>query len=88
MLAVGNADLNSTEDSFDLVHRAYQGLGLVILQATGVPGVIRLKATSAGLEPGVLTIPVGPTLKLLGGQACRVLWLARDTSLGRQVVLV
>ena len=57
LLGLGNADLNSTEDCTDLAHRAYQGRGLLILEATGATGPITLKASSPGLEPAVLTIP-------------------------------
>ena len=35
MLGIGNGDLNDASSGQDLVHRAYQGRGLAILQATG-----------------------------------------------------
>jgi beta-galactosidase len=59
VLGIGNGDLNSVEDCKNLVHRAYQGRGLAILEATGAAGTITLKASSPGLEPARLTIPVG-----------------------------
>jgi beta-galactosidase len=59
ILGIGNADLNSIEDCKDAVHRAYQGRGLAILQATGVAKTITLKVSSPGLEPATLTISAG-----------------------------
>jgi beta-galactosidase len=58
LLAVGNADLNSTENCLDGVHRPFQGRGLAILKATGA-GTVALKALSPGLEPGTVTIAAG-----------------------------
>jgi beta-galactosidase len=60
VLGIGNADLNSIEDCKDLVHRAYQGRGLAILQATGAVGTITLKASSPGLQPATITVATGP----------------------------
>lgn len=56
VLGIGNADLNSIEDCKDLVHHAYQGRGLAILQATGEVGTITLQASSPGLQPATITV--------------------------------
>jgi beta-galactosidase len=56
VLGIGNANLSSIEDDKDLAHRAYQGRGLVILQATSAEGPIRLRASASGLEAAVVTI--------------------------------
>ncbi len=58
VLGIGNADLNSIEDCKDLVHRAYQGRGLAILQATAGRGTIMLRASSPGLQPATLSVAV------------------------------
>jgi beta-galactosidase len=63
ILGIGNGDLNSIEDCKDLVHRAYQGRGLAILEATGAAGKITLKASSPGLEPATVTISAGAGAK-------------------------
>jgi beta-galactosidase len=55
LLGLGNGDLNSVEDCKDLSHRAYQGRGLAILQATG-PGTFVVTAASPGLAPVSLTL--------------------------------
>ncbi len=60
LLGLGNADLSSTEDCTDLLHRAYQGRGLLILETTGAARPVTIKASSPGLEPAVLAI-VGRT---------------------------
>ena len=57
VLGIGNGDLNSIEDCKDLVHKAYQGRALAILQATGARGAVTLKVTSPGLDPAILTLP-------------------------------
>jgi len=57
ILGIENGDLNSFEDYKDLVHKAYRGRGLAILQSTTVAGQITLKATSPGLEPTSLVLP-------------------------------
>jgi beta-galactosidase len=63
MLAIGNGDLNSTEDCTDLVHRAYQGRGLAILEATRAAGRVTLTVTSPGLEAGMLAFSIGATAR-------------------------
>jgi beta-galactosidase len=57
MLGTGNGDLDSIEDCKDLVHRAFQGRALAILQSTGAQGTVRLRVTSPGLEPAVVALP-------------------------------
>lgn len=56
VLGIGNADLNSIEDCRDLVHHAYRGRGLAILQATNAPGTITLRASSPGLLPSAISV--------------------------------
>ena len=56
MLGIGNGDLNDASSGQDLVHRAYQGRGLAILQATGAPGPIMVRASAPGLEPASVTL--------------------------------
>lgn len=55
-LGIGNADLNSPDSYTDLVHKAYRGRGLAVLQSTDAPGSILLKATAPGLESATLTL--------------------------------
>ncbi|MBP8305317.1 MAG: DUF4982 domain-containing protein, partial [Phycisphaerae bacterium] len=56
VLGIGNGDLNSPDSYKDLVHKAFRGRGLAILQSTRTPGTITLKATAQGLEPGSIQI--------------------------------
>ena len=56
ILGLGNGDLNSTEDCKDAVHKAYQGRGLAILQATAAAGKISVKATAPGLSAAELSL--------------------------------
>jgi beta-galactosidase len=58
LLGIGNGDLNSIEDCKDLVHKAFQGRALAILQSTGARGAVSLKASSHGLAPATLILPV------------------------------
>lgn len=56
IIAVDNGDPTSHE-SFKAKHRkAFYGKCLVVVQSTGEPGVITLKAKSEGLTPSTLTI--------------------------------
>jgi beta-galactosidase len=55
VLGIGNADLNDPTPGQTLVHRAYQGRGLAILQSTGTPGAFSLRASAPGLAPAVAT---------------------------------
>lgn len=56
VIGIENGNISSTENYVDMVHKAYQGRGLAILQSTTVPGSITVKVTSAGLKPAELTI--------------------------------
>ncbi len=56
VLGIGNGDLNDATSGLGLVHRAYQGRGLAILQSTGAPGAITVRASSPGLEPATITV--------------------------------
>lgn len=58
LLGIGNGDLNDASDAKDLVHRAYQGRGLAILQSTRTAGEIRIRATATGLDPATVTVTV------------------------------
>jgi beta-galactosidase len=56
IIGIGNGDLNNIEDGKTNQHRAYQGRGLAIIQATAVPGLVNLKATGPGVDPADLTL--------------------------------
>ena len=57
--AVDNAD-NASHEPFQASSRAaYQGACIAIIRASGAPGNITLRAASAGLTPGSVTIGVG-----------------------------
>lgn len=85
VLGIGNGDLNSVEDCKDLVHRAYQGRGLAILEATGAAGNITLKASSPGLEPATVTISAGLAAKLRRSFAAGLSWTGEeDTGINRR----
>ena len=62
ILGIGNADLNSPDGYKDLVHKAYRGRGLAILQSTTAPGSITLKAACA--RPGIRDPDAGQPLTL------------------------
>jgi beta-galactosidase len=55
-LGIGNGDLSDVVPGPGLVHRAYQGRGLAILQSTGAPGSIVIRASSPGLEAARVTL--------------------------------
>ena len=63
VLGIGNGDLNDASSGQDLVHRAYQGRGLMILQSTGTPGAITIRASSPGLEAATVTVMAVPRVK-------------------------
>ena len=50
ILAVGNGNLNDDDPTLDLVHHAYQGLGLAMVQSTGEAGKITIQARADGLQ--------------------------------------
>lgn len=56
ILGIGNGDLSNSETPRGLVHRAYQGRGLAILQSTTAPGSITVKATAPGLESAEIVL--------------------------------
>ena len=56
ILGIGNGDLNNSENCQGDTHRAFEGRGLAILQATPAPGGITLKATAPGLESASVTL--------------------------------
>lgn len=56
LLGIGNGDLNDVSNPKDLVHRAFQGRGLAILQSTGAPGEVRIRASATGLAPATVTL--------------------------------
>jgi beta-galactosidase len=63
VLGIGNADLNDTASGQGLVHRTWQGRGLAILQSTGSPGVITVRASAPGLEPAAVTVTAGGRIR-------------------------
>ncbi len=50
IIGIENGNLNSIEDYKDMMHKAYNGRGLAILQSTREPGTIRLTARADGLK--------------------------------------
>ncbi len=60
IIGVGNGDPSSHEADLGSSRRAFNGLALVIVQAAGEPGAIRLTAESAGLETAVVEITAAP----------------------------
>jgi beta-galactosidase len=58
ILGIGTGDRDSTEIPGAPAHKAFQGQGLVVLQAARTPGAIRLTARSQGLAQGEIEIRV------------------------------
>jgi len=56
IIGIGNGDLNNSENCQGDTHRAFQGRGLVILQAPTSPGSFVLTATVPGLESASATL--------------------------------
>jgi beta-galactosidase len=56
VLGIGNGNVSSIDAGQDPAHRAYQGRGLAILQATNGAGPITLRASAPGLGAAVVTI--------------------------------
>jgi beta-galactosidase len=56
VLGIGNGDLNDASSGQGLVHRAYQGRGLAILQSTVAAGAIAVHASAPGLDPAAVTV--------------------------------
>ena len=59
----GSGDPLSHEHQQAASHGMWAGLGRVWLRAGLTPGTITLRATSPGLSPALLSIPVGPNLQ-------------------------
>ena len=55
-LGIGNGNLDDTTPGRNPVHRAWQGRGLAILQSTGMPGTITIRASAPGLGQTTATI--------------------------------
>ena len=56
IIGLGNGDLSNSENCKGDTHRAFQGRGLAILQATRIPGGITLKATAPELKSAGVTL--------------------------------
>ena len=56
ILAIGNADLSSSESCRDRTHNVYRGRGLAILESKGAPGGVTVTATAPGLEPATVVL--------------------------------
>jgi beta-galactosidase len=63
LIGVGNGNPSSHEADKADRRRAFNGLCMTIVQSTREPGELRLKATSAGLEPAVIVINSHATKK-------------------------
>ncbi len=60
IIGIENGDLNSLEDPKDNVHKAYQGRGLAILQASREPGMVQVTARAQGLTDAKIEIQTEP----------------------------
>ncbi len=60
LIGVGNGDPTSHEPDKASARRAFNGLCMAIVQASKVPGPIRINATSTGLLPASLEIDATP----------------------------
>ncbi len=58
IIGIENGDLNSLDDPKDNTHKARQGRGLAIFQATREPGTVRLTARSHGLVAATTEIEI------------------------------
>jgi len=56
IIGIGNGNLNDIDDCRDLVHRAYRGRGLAILQSTKEAGKITVKVSSSKLKTARLIL--------------------------------
>ena len=59
VLGIGNGDLNDPTPGPAPAHRAYQGRGLAVVQSTGAPGAVTLRATAPGLQSATITLKTG-----------------------------
>ena len=58
ILGIGNENISNTENYHDLVHNAYNGRGLVILQSIRNKGTIEVTASGNELEKAIIRIEV------------------------------
>ncbi|MBQ4279257.1 MAG: DUF4982 domain-containing protein [Rikenellaceae bacterium] len=58
LLGVENGDILDMSPHKVLKRRTFMGKALLMLQATGEPGTLTVRATGAGLQPAEITIPV------------------------------
>ena len=58
IIGIENGNTNSTEDPQDLVHKAYNGRGLAIIQSKTSPGSITIPAASPDLESAAITLTI------------------------------
>jgi beta-galactosidase len=58
IIGIDNGDLNDTSNCKDLVHKAYHGRGLAIIQSKTAAGKVTVKASSKGLESAAATLTV------------------------------
>jgi beta-galactosidase len=56
ILGLGNADITNSEPVQGPAHRAYQGRGLAIVQASQTPGPITLQVSAPGLTPATVML--------------------------------
>lgn len=56
IVGVGNGNPMSFEPAKGLERRAFSGMCQVIVQSTGKKGSILLKASSLGLQPGIISL--------------------------------
>ncbi|MFZ0826046.1 MAG: hypothetical protein WAO02_01355 [Verrucomicrobiia bacterium] len=56
IIGKGNGDLSNSENFQGDTHRAFQRLGLVILQSNGSGGGITVQASAPGLKPASVTL--------------------------------
>jgi beta-galactosidase len=61
LIGIGNANLSDTSSTKDLVHPAYEGRALAILQAGREPGSVRVTVRAEGLQDASLDIDVRST---------------------------
>jgi beta-galactosidase len=56
ILGIGNGNISDTASNAGPQYKAYQGRGLVIVQAGTTPGPVTLKVTGEGLEPATVVV--------------------------------
>jgi len=81
IIGIENGDLSSLDDPQDNIHKARQGRGLAIFQATREPGRVRLTARAQGLADATIEIETGwqPQVRRTWG------WSKAQASLGAHV---